>query len=156
MRSGLFPPQAETVEKAHGRLEIRRIWTSTELNGYVDFPFCGQVARIERITTRIRAGKIHHEKAAIITSLSPQEASPARLLQIVRGHWSIENRSHWVRDVTFDEDRSQVRTNQGPRMMAILRNLAIALIRLLGFEWVPQGLRHFAQRPRLVLNVLRL
>lgn len=104
----------------------------------------------------MRTGKIRHETAAIITSLSPRQASPAQLLQLVRGHWSIENRSHWVRDVTFDEDRSQIRTQQGPRMMAILRNLVIAILRLLGFASVPEGLRHFAQRPRLALNLLRL
>jgi predicted transposase YbfD/YdcC len=122
----------------------------------VDFPGCGQVALIERITTQVRTGKVRHDNATIITSLSPHQASPARLLELVRGHWSIENRSHWVRDVTFDEDRSQVRTGQGPRMMAILRNLAIAIIRLLGFDSVPQGLRHFAQRPRLALSALGL
>ena len=144
------------MEKAHGRIEVRRIWTSTELNGYVDFPHCQQVARIERVTTVIRTGKIRQEQVAIISSLSPQLASPARLLERVRSHWSIENRSHWVRDVTFDEDRSQVRTGQGPRMMAILRNLAIAIIRLLGFDYLPKGLRYFAQRPRLVLNALGL
>jgi len=137
-------------------MEVRRIWTSTELNGYVDFPCCGQVARIERLTTVISTGKMRHEQVAIITSRSPKEASPAELLQLVRGHWTIENCSHWVRDVTFDEDRSQVRTAQGPRMMAILRNLAIAIIRLLGFRCVPTGLRTFSQRPRLVLNVLGL
>ena len=137
-------------------MEVRRIWTSTELNGYVDFPYCGQVARIERLTTVISTGKTRHEQVAIITSQSPKGASPAEVLQDVRGHWSIENCSHWVRDVTFDEDRSQVRTAQGPRMMAILRNLAIAIIRLLGFRSIPTGLRTFAQRPRLVLNALGL
>ena len=156
MSSGLFPPQHETVDKGHGRLEVRRIWTSTELNGYLDFPHCGQVARIERLTTETRTGQVRHDDATIITSLSPHQASPARLLELVRGHWSIENRSHWVRDVTFDEDRSQVRTGQGPRMMAILRNLAIAILRLLGFASVPRGLRHFARRPRLALNALGL
>ena len=76
--------------------------------------------------------------------------------QVPRQLLTRQNRSHWVRDVTFDEDRSQVRTGQGPRMMAILRNLAIAIIRLLGFDSVPQGLRHFAQRPRLALSALGL
>lgn len=111
---------------------------------------------IERITTEVRTGKVRHDDATIITSLSPQQASPAQLLELVRGHWSIENRSHWVRDVTFDEDRSQVRTRQGPRMMAILRNLAIAILRLLGFASAPRGLRHFAQQPRLALTALGL
>lgn len=135
---------------------MRRIWTSTELNGYVDFPHCRQVARIERITTLVRTGKTRQEQIAVITSLAPEQASPAEVLERVRSHWSIENRSHWVRDVTFDEDRSQVRTDQGPRMMAILRNLAIAIIRLLGFDYLPKGLRYFAQRPRLALNALGL
>ncbi|MFQ5599066.1 MAG: hypothetical protein ACE5G2_00780 [Candidatus Krumholzibacteriia bacterium] len=135
---------------------MRRIWTSTELNGYVKFPHCGQVARIERITTSVRSGKIRQEQVAIITSQGPEQASPARVLERVRSDWSIENQSHWVRDVTFDEDRSRVRTNHGPRMMAILRNLAIAIVRLLRFDYVPTGLRYFAQRPRLVLNALGL
>ena len=144
------------MEKAHGRIEVRRIWTSTELNGYVNFPHCQQVGRIERITTLVSTGKTRQEQVAIITSQPEVEVSPAQWLQRVRGHWSIENRSHWVRDVSFDEDRSQVRTGQGPRMMAILRNLAIAIIRLLGFDYLPKGLRHFAQRPRLALNALGL
>lgn len=114
------------------------------------------MARIERTTTTVRTGQVRHDDATIITSLNPDQASPARLLELVRGHWAIENRSHWVRDVTFDEDRSQVRTGQGPRMMAILRNLAIAILRLLGFVSVPHGLRHFAQRPRLALTTLGL
>lgn len=135
---------------------MRRIWTSTELNGYVNFPHCRQVACIERITTVVSTGQTRQEQAMVITSEPAEQASPAQVLACVRGHWSIENRSHWVRDVTFDEDRSRVRTKQGPRMMAILRNLAIGLIRLLGFAYLPRGLRHFGQRPRLVLNALGL
>ena len=135
---------------------MRKIWTSSDLNPYVDFPFCGQVACIERHTENLKTGKKRSETAYLITSLSPHKVSPKQLLDLNRGHWSIENKSHYVRDVTFDEDRSQVRTAQGPRMMAILRNLAIAIIRLLGFKCVPTGLRTFAQRPRLVLNALGL
>lgn len=104
----------------------------------------------------IRTGQTRQERALIITSEPAEQASPAQVLACVRGHWSIENRSHWVRDVTFDEDRSRVRTKQGPRMMAILRNLAIGLIRLLGFAYVPTGLRYFGQRPSLVLKALGL
>lgn len=72
-----------------------------------------------------------------------------------RGQWSIENQSHWVRDVTYGEDHSQVRTASGPRMMAILRNLAIGIIRCLGFEHIQQGIRHFIRR-RNVLAALGL
>ncbi len=114
------------------------------------------MARVERVVINPRRGKSTHERAVLITSRPPDKASPADLLAANRGHWSIENRSHWVRDVTFDEDRCQIRTGRAPRMMVILRNLAIALIRLLDFRWVPQGLRHFARRSSLALSALRL
>jgi hypothetical protein len=99
---------------------------------------------------------VRTERVAIITSLDPQQASPAQLLALVRGHWTIENASHWVRDVSYDEDRSQIRTGTAPRMMAILRNLAIAMVRFLGFHSVPEAHRHFARRSRLALAVLGL
>lgn len=111
---------------------------------------------MERVTTDLKTGNTRQERVALITSRPREKASPAQLLAANRGHWSIENRSHWVRDVTFDEDRSQVRTRQAPRMMAILRNLATGLIRMLGFRWVPQGLRHFARRPTLALTAVGL
>lgn len=111
---------------------------------------------IERITTIISSGKVRTEQVAVITSLSPQQLPPAQLLELVRKHWSIENRSHWVRDVTYDEDRSQIRTAHGPRMMATLRNLAIAILRRLGFASIPPGHRHFARNPRLALAAIGL
>ncbi|WP_093884536.1 ISAs1 family transposase [Syntrophus gentianae] len=100
------------------------------MNDYVNFPFCGQVACIERHTEILKTGKKRSETVYLITSLKPDKASPKQLLEINRGHWGIENKSHSVRDVTFNEDRSQIRTNTGPRMMAILRNLAISLLRM--------------------------
>jgi predicted transposase YbfD/YdcC len=114
------------------------------------------VARIERVRTKLRTGESEQERVAVITSLTPQKASPAELLELVRGHWSIENRSHWVRDVTFDEDRSQIRAGQAPQVMATLRNLVIAIIRWLGFRFVPQGLRYFMRRPHRALTALGL
>lgn len=77
-----------------------------------------------------------------MTSLAPTQASPARLLALVRAHWTIENRLHWVRDVTFDEDRSQIRRGAGPQVMATLRNLAISLLRLAGAPFIAPALRH--------------
>ena len=76
-----------------------------------------------------------------MTSLRPAQASAARLLALVRAHWTIENRLHWVRDVTFDEDRSQVRRGAGPQVMATLRNLAISLLRLAGAALIAPALR---------------
>lgn len=128
----LFPPQADTVDKGHGRIELRQIRTSTELNSYVDFPHCGQVFQIERTVRRLDSTPLRHEIVYGISSLTPKQASPARILELVRGHWEIENRLHWVRDVTFDEDRSRIRKGAGPQMMASLRNLAITLFRIAG------------------------
>jgi predicted transposase YbfD/YdcC len=149
------PIEYETLEKQHGRLEIRRIRTSTLLNTYLDFPGCAQVACVERITKEVASGKTRHEKVYLITSLSPEKASPERLLALNRGHWEIENRVHWVRDVVFAEDHSQVRTGSGPRMMAILRNLAISLIRLRRKSCgIAQALRDMAARPHLTLAMV--
>lgn len=152
-----FPPANETVEKQHGRLETRRIWTSTLLNDYLDFPHVGQVARVERIRVEVKSGKTHAEVVYLITSLSPEKANPGRLLELNRGHWEIENRLHWVRDVTFAEDQSQIRTGAGPRMMAMLRNFTISLVRLLHeAKWIAQALRDLAARPHLALAMIGL
>ncbi len=134
-------------------MEVRRIWTSTELNDYVEFPHCGQVAVIERLTEHLKSGKTTQERVYVITSLSPEQADAARLLELNRGHWGIENRSHWVRDVTFDEDRSSIRSGNGPWMMAALRNFAISLLRLNGWQNVASGLRELAARPHLSLRM---
>jgi len=91
-----------------------------------------QVARIERVRVRLKDNTEQRETVFCVTSLTPQKASPARLLKLNRDHWSIENRLHHVRDTTFDEDRSQVRKRAAPHMMASLRNLAIGLLRLAG------------------------
>lgn len=79
-----------------------------------------------------------------VTSLSPEKADAERLLALSRGHWEIENRLHWVRDVTFDEDRSQIRTKAGPRVFATLRNFAIGALRLSGYNNIAAGLRNLS------------
>ncbi len=92
----LFPPQAQSTDKAHGRLEHRCIRTSTELNHYLDFPHLAQVWRIERSVIHLKSAKTTHEMAHGMTDLSPHQADPAQLLTLNRGHWGIENRLHWV------------------------------------------------------------
>jgi predicted transposase YbfD/YdcC len=93
----------------------------------------------------------------LITSLSKDKADAQRLLGLNRGHWEIENRVHWVRDVNFDEDRSQVRTGAGPRVMATLRNLAISLLRLRDkSRSIAEALRDLAARPHLALAMVGL
>ena len=98
---------AETVEKAHGRIETRRIAVSAEVVPHLQWPGAAQVARIER--TRETGGKISTEIAYIVTSLTAAEAGPRRLLDLSRTHWAIENRLHYVRDVSFNEDLCRVR-----------------------------------------------
>ena len=83
-----------------------------------------------------------------------RHATDAQLAAFIRGHWCVENRLHWVRDVTFDEDRSQVRTGNGPRVMASLRNLAISLLRLAGASNIAQALRHHSWDPLRPVELL--
>jgi hypothetical protein len=149
-----LPPEHETIEKGHGRLDIRKIWTSTEINDYVNFPYCGQVACLERYSENLKSGKTRHETVYLITSLSPEKATAERVLNLNRGQWGIENRIYYVRDVTFDEDRSQVRSKFGPRMMAILRNFAISILRLTGVENIAKALRTMAAKPHLALRLI--
>lgn len=120
----------------------------------MNFPFCGQVACVERHTEEIKTGKKRSETIYLITSASPKKVSPKQLLELNRGHWAIENKSHYVRDVTFDEDRSQIRTKTGPRMMATLRNLAISLLRMAGHANIAEALRLMAAKPHLALQLI--
>lgn len=90
------------MDKGHGRIETRRIWTSAELKGYLEFPYQEQVVRIERTRTDLAGNLLSREVVSGITSLSPEKAGPERLLEISRGHWGVENRLHYVRDVTYD------------------------------------------------------
>jgi predicted transposase YbfD/YdcC len=121
------------------------------LNDYVAFPYVAQVCRIERTVTELKSGAQRHEVVFAVTSLPPEQADPQRLLRLNRGHWGVENRSHYVRDVTFDEDRSRIRVGNGPAIMAGLRNFAIALARLHGFANIASALRAFAHQPRRAL-----
>jgi len=126
------------------------------LTEYLDFPFVQQVFRIERFRTNIKTGKQSREIVHGVSSLTPAQASPARLLRLNRGHWQIENGIHWVRDVTFDEDRSQVRKGAGPRAMSTLRNVAIGLLRLAGAGNIAAALRHLGRNTAKVLRLVGL
>lgn len=124
------------------------------MKGYLDFPHAEQVFMIERRTEFLRSGTLRTEIAYGLSSLPAERAAPERLLELNRGHWEIENRVHYVRDVSFDEDRSRVRASTGARLMASIRNLVISIFRLLGFRYVPDGIRYFAMRIDLTLKLL--
>lgn len=137
-------------------METRSIQVSTILNGYVEFPYCAQVFRIHREFVRLKTGEVQTEIAFGLTSLTVEEANPEQVLSHVRGQWSIENRSHYVRDMAFDEDRAQIRKGKGPQMMACLRNFAISLLRLAKVKNISRALRDFWAKPHLALRLLRL
>jgi predicted transposase YbfD/YdcC len=144
----------ETVDAGHGRLEQRRLTTSPALVGYSDWPGLAQVFQLERSTTRKKTGEPRHEVVYGVTSLSPERADPACLLRLVRQHWQIENQAHWVRDVTFDEDRSQVRVGSIPQVMAAFRNTAIGLLHWAGETNIAAACRRFAAQPWLALALI--
>jgi predicted transposase YbfD/YdcC len=146
--------QATSLDAGHGRIERRQLVASTALADYLNWPGLQQVFRLERTVTIKKTGKQRHEVVYGISSLAPDQADAARLLRLVRRHWYIENKSHWVRDVTFDEDRSQVRRGAIPQLMAALRNAAIGLMRLNGHNNIAAATRRFAAQPWAALALL--
>lgn len=140
----------------HGRIENRKIWTSTELNGYLDFPHVAQVFLIERIVVNKKTGQSSRDLAYGITSRSPQQTDPKRLLDINRGHWTIENSCHYILDWNFDEDRCRICTGYGPENVTRLRRFAIGLIKSKGVKNVAQKIRLLNKNTRLVFDYLRM
>jgi predicted transposase YbfD/YdcC len=145
---------ASTVDMGHGRIEQRTLTASSALAGISSWPGLAQVFQLERQVTRKKTGKERDEVVYGVSSLGPERATPSQLLALVRGQWQIENRSHWVRDVTFDEDRSQVRCGSIPQVMAALRNTTIGLLRTAGYANIAAACRRFAAQPDLALALI--
>jgi hypothetical protein len=121
------------------------------------WPHLQQVCRLERHRTLLRHGQVVRRAVEVtyaITSVPPARANAARLLRWLRGHWAIENRLHWVRDVTWDEDRSPVRTGAAPQAFAACRNLALALLRRRGYTNIAAALRTHAGRPQTAVHLV--
>jgi predicted transposase YbfD/YdcC len=150
-----------SVETGHGRREIRTLKVVTIAAG-IDFPHARQAIQITRKTRPVsartgRRGKWHTETVYAVTDLAPHQARPDELAAWIRGHWQIENGLHWIRDVTFAEDLSQIHTGAAPQVMAALRNLAISLHRLAGATNIAKALRHHnrnALRPLQLLEII--
>jgi predicted transposase YbfD/YdcC len=143
--------EARTTDQHGGRIETRWLRASTALEGYLDWPGHAQVLELHRTVTEKRTGQTRSEVAHAITSLGRERATARQLLEVWRAHWHIENRLHWVRDVTFDEDRSQVRAGHAPQVMATLRNIAISVLRVCGAENIAATCRRYAAQPALAL-----
>jgi predicted transposase YbfD/YdcC len=149
-------PDAVSVDSGHGRIETRKIWTSAELNDYLDFPWVGQVFVIERESTNKKTGKTSNETAYGVTSCKPEQASADKILKTNREHWCIENCCHYIIDWNFDEDRSRIRTGYGPENISRLRRFAVGLIKSKGAPSVAQKMRQLAMNVRSVLDYLRM
>jgi predicted transposase YbfD/YdcC len=135
-------PTADTcTDRGHGRVERRSIKVVTVTAGLM-FPHAMQAIQIIRRVRPMSGKRWHTVTVYAITSLTAAQANPAQLADWARGHWTIENSLHWVRDVSFAEDQPQVRTGSGPQVMAGLRNLAISLIRLTGATNIAAALRN--------------
>ena len=145
------------LDRRRGRTEPRTLYTTPPLNAhltrYSRFPGIGQVACL--LTTGEERRGTQREVRCLLTSLAPEQADPARLLTLVRGHWRLESR-HWTRDVTCGEDRSRLRTSDGPQIMVALRKLASTLIRRVGTTRTAAQRRAFAARPAPALRALGL
>ncbi len=151
------PDFVEVTPPDHGRIETRRIWCSSVLNGYLDFPHVGQVFLIERETLTKKTGEIRREAALGMTSRTAQETSPQPVLAINRGHWSIESVHHII-DWNYDEDRSRIRTGFGPENMTRLRRFAVGILK--SFQKpahsIAELMRLLSFRTRLVFDYLRM
>jgi predicted transposase YbfD/YdcC len=147
------PVAHDARARGHGRDE-RRTLKITAVAAGLAFPHAAQAIQIVRRRKLPGKKKWSRETVYAITSLTAVQASPAELAAIIRGHWMIEDRLHWVRDMDFDEDRSQVRTGSGPRVMASLRNLVLTILRLAGVISIAAALRHHARRPDRPLRTI--
>jgi predicted transposase YbfD/YdcC len=145
---------AHTAEKAHGRVDMRSIRVSSELKGYSDWPGLEQVFEIRR--GFLSKGVWKEAVRYGVTSLPATIANPERLLTLKRGHWTSENCLHYVKDVTMGEDKSMVHCENGPKIMAALRNTVVSLLRHAGFSRIAARMRYNSTHPQAALEVLSL
>jgi predicted transposase YbfD/YdcC len=153
-------PGHRSVETSHGRRQIRVLKVVTIAAG-INFPHARQAIQIVRRSRPVNArgrrqGRWRTETVYAITDLASHEARPDELAAWIRGHWQIENGLHWVRDVTFTEDLSQIRVGSGPQVMAALRNLAISLHRLAGATNIAKALRYHGRNALRPLQLLKI
>jgi len=143
-----------TTSKGHGRIEVRTLTTSSQLNDFLDWPFLQQVFRLERFVTVQKTGQTRHEIVYGVTSLSAQQASPDQLLHMLRSYWQIENGLHYRRDVTLREDQTRFTKRSAAHVMAIINNLVLGLLAKSGYHFVPSARRYFAANLEAAFDLL--
>jgi predicted transposase YbfD/YdcC len=142
------------TNKGHGRLEVREIWTSTQMNEFFEKDWAG-IAQVFMIRRKIKTKD--EERIEIvygITSVPRKNADAMRLLDLNRKHWHVENRLHYRRDVTLGEDAAQVRSYAAPEVIAALNGGILALMDFMGVKNVAKQMRHFCAKPREALQLL--
>jgi predicted transposase YbfD/YdcC len=145
---------AQTTEKQAGRIETRQITVSSLMNDYLDWPYLGQVFKLERRFTTLATGEVETEVQYGLTSLTRKKADPEKLLAIVRSEWGIENGLHYRRDVTFQEDQTRMTDKKMGRAMAIINNLVVGLLNNQGFSNHAQARRQFNASPDKALALI--
>jgi predicted transposase YbfD/YdcC len=144
-----------TVDKRHGRLETRTLERSAALNAYLaDWPGVGQVLRRTCHAVLLKSGTVRQEVTYGLSSLPAASTTPALLERLWRGHWTVENRVHYVRDVTFGEDAGQAWVGNTPHALATLRNLLLAVLRAHGWRNIADALRHYGAAAHRALALL--
>jgi predicted transposase YbfD/YdcC len=150
------PSDFISTDSQHGRIETRKIWITTELNDYLNFPHIGQAFKIERNTFSKKSGKETTDIAYGVTSKTPDLANAQKVLQDNRNHWAIENSCQYIIDWNFDEDRSRIRVGHGPENITRLRRFAVSIIKSKGVQSVAQKMKELARNTRLVFDYLRM
>ena len=150
------PPDAREINSDHGRIETRKIWASSQLNEYLDFPYVAQVFALEREVIYKKTGKITRELIYGITSRADYDAQAFDILQTNRGHWCIENSCHYILDWNYDEDRCRIRTGYGPENISRIRRFAISAIKAISSKGVAETIRDLAMNIRLVFDYLKM
>jgi predicted transposase YbfD/YdcC len=145
---------ASLVNKGHGRREKRTLWASTELNEYLDWPGVKQVFRLERLIWHEKHQGYTREVVYGLTSLSPEQAPPKKLILLLRSYWGIESGLHYRRDVTLHEDNTRLTVGQAGHTMAIINNLVIGLCIRNGFTNLAQARRRFSAKPTEALKLI--
>ena len=146
---------SEPYTLVHGRLKSRSIWTSTQLNDYLDFPVVGQIFAIQRHTINKKTGKQSNDIAYDLTSHSPKSANPERLLKFNRDHWGVESH-HYILDWNLNKDRCTIRTDHGPAKLTRLRRFATGLIKSISKDSAASTIDKLSRSVRRVFDYLRM
>jgi len=145
---------ASSLNKGHGRIELRTITTSSQLMDFLDWPFHQQVFKLERQITIPKTGQSRREVVYGITSLSAEQAAPGQLLNMLRSYWKIENNLHYRRDVTLQEDRTRFKSHSAAHIMAVINNILLGILAKSEHRYLPTARRFFAAYPDQAFRLL--